>query len=573
MYKKTKWIGDNSMFTDHKDNKQIVAELINRNKPTYIRNREKKHRDRIANVLNRNIRPKSRSYKENQLYKKYLNLWEQTNEKLSSVNEEKIDSSQLYLSILNDISEFKNQNNIDTDTELNNNNVIKTLKDIFNQVQQRTYQNFTLKRATQQAKLFTREVMSKMSQVFVTEKTDGYHSLWIVVKDINETHHVFMYYKNDLIKLSNSPFIMNNTFILKNNMMIIEGEFVEHKNTFHAFDFILGFNFNRVYKQSFKNRLQQLKDNIRLFSSIDVPTEYTLKTFILLNMNQSTQPVLPSRNDAWVDSDYKDVLSILGVETLNFEGLMIYPNDNTEYSRTTIFKWKPIKHQTIDFLAKRLNNDDENVYTYILFSTGTKREFTGVDNRFFEISNFNDDVIPVRFNIWDTDSKTNKYGIFKTKHDDLDNKIVELRLVNHMGNYIPPLGEIPKWEFVQVREDRQQLLDSRTYFGNFYTVAQSIWNYYQNPITVSEILTNMSLIDGNEDLKYTEDDEKKNTLLFKIHSQMLKRYVVDMINKKQCYQCKEEIGVPFKTYVKNGNDFKRLIFCSLECMDECDKFD
>ena len=562
--------------------------IVNLKKTDQQRQREQFERNRIKSVLSRKVvnNDQYKTYEslQHSLYMKYLKLWEASQQGTVQQVDEEVPNTpdeDVYNSILRDINDPDNlQNSSSADkTSFQDEDLINILKSLFNTIQNRQNQTFRLKSSTQQAKLLTRDVLQTLKQVFVTEKADGYHSLSILLRDDENKDHLFLFYKDNLTKITEHPVVLSDTNNLLERTIIVEGEYIEEKNTFHSFDYILGLYNKSIYDMRFKDRLFYLKDVLNTHFINRFPVSYKLKPFHLLNMNDHEEVLLSSFNEAWqTGKPMSDIQTSLGIDKKDFEGLVLYPDEKYSYSNTRIYKWKPLKHQTIDFMTKKTHTDPgTGLHVYTLFSTAPSRQFN-VDpeyKSFFTSVQLSGSSIPLKFNTWeDNNEKENHNGEFRTDDDTLDGKVVELRLEKGTtGNYIPSHGEHPDWRLVRIRDDRQRLIEEGNYFGNFYKVASSIWEYYENPVLIEDILKDTDVTFNMKSIKKNQVDR----LGIKLTNEVMKKYIQKLINKKrdemskmkQCPECDKGVKNDcYKTYIKTDKGFEKLCFCSIECFDK-----
>lgn len=561
--------------------------IVNLKKTDQQRQREQFERNRIKSVLSRKIvnKDQNKTYEslQHSLYMKYLKLWEVSQQGAVQQIDEDVPNTpdkDLYNSILRDINDPDNlqKSSSEDQTSFQDEDLINMLKSLFNTIQNRQNHAFRLKSSTQQAKLLSHDVLQTLKQVFVTEKTDGYHSLSILLRDDENKDHLFLFYKDNLVKMTEHPVVLTDTNNLLERVIIVEGEYIEEENTFHSFDYILGLYNKSIYDMRFKDRLFYLKDVLNTHFINRFPVSYKLKPFHLLNMNDHKEVLLSSFNEAWqTGKSMSDIRTSLGIDKKDFEGLVLYPDEKYSYSNTRIYKWKPLKHQTIDFMTKKTHTDLETgLHVYTLFSTVPSRQFN-VDPEYkslFTSTQLSGSSIPVKFNTWDNNDKENHNGEFKTDDDTLDGKVVELRLEKGTkGHYIPSDGEYPDWRLVRIRDDRQRLIEEGNYFGNFYKVASSIWEYYENPVLIEDILKDTDITFNMKSIKQNQVDR----LGIKFTNEVMKKYIQKLIKKKRdemskmkkCPECDKQVKNDcYKTYIKTDKGFEKLCFCSIECFDK-----
>jgi hypothetical protein len=186
---------------------------------------------------------------------------------------------------------------------------------------------------------------------------------------------------------------------------------------------------------------------------------------------------------------------------------LIFTEKNKSYDQTTCYNWKPVKHQTFDFLVMKpnegiLNNIEqlEGFTTYFLFctvSTNMVKQLKlnildGYSELFPDIDPMKSRNIPIQF--------SSMYFplsyVFYCKKPDLHEKIVELRIsANSISN-----GIYVNWRYVQTREDRMVI--HNTYYGNFYKTIVGVFTNYIDPFPLEV------LVKGYDDENYFASEKK-----------------------------------------------------------------
>jgi hypothetical protein len=177
---------------------------------------------------------------------------------------------------------------------------------------------------------------------------------------------------------------------------------------------------------------------------------------------------------------------------------MILSSSDGSYSKTTHYKWKPSENLTIDFVAKECPKqllgkapyiNRPNHKLYLLFNGAKYAVFKGFGMEFlphyrelFPKHSKNPggrdsrDYFPVHF-APSIDPNAYLYHVPNTYKGSLDNKIVELKRNTETDN----------WELLKIREERQELLEAGTYFGNDIHTAEVTYSDILNPITYAEL--------------------------------------------------------------------------------------
>jgi hypothetical protein len=190
-----------------------------------------------------------------------------------------------------------------------------------------------------------------------------------------------------------------------------------------------------------------------------------------------------------LEASYKSVL----------EAKYDYPTDgliisepHASYTKTHNYKWKPLSHNTIDFLAIKCPRkligvqpfiDKPNMTLYLLFVgiSHNMREKMGLalvrsyNDMFQEPSagyypvQFSPSADPLAYLYWHNDD-----SLEQSSHDfaNLDRKIIELS------------RESCDWRFHRVREDRKM---EANYYGNDYRTAELTFNNYIDIFTEEDL--------------------------------------------------------------------------------------
>ena len=166
---------------------------------------------------------------------------------------------------------------------------------------------------------------------------------------------------------------------------------------------------------------------------------------------------------------------------------------NSNYTNMVGYKWKPIEHMTIDFFVCKLPANlysnipynklklKQNEAIYILFSGISISDYNKFQlsymidyKKIVDEKYLNGSLFPIQF----TTSDTIYNYIYTGTEQDLNNRICEFGYDKDNN----------KWKFKKIRSDRDVELERGGYFGNYYTIAEHIWNNINNPLTL-EMLT------------------------------------------------------------------------------------
>jgi hypothetical protein len=170
------------------------------------------------------------------------------------------------------------------------------------------------------------------------------------------------------------------------------------------------------------------------------------------------------------------------------DGLILTEANAPSYIKTKNYKWKPIENTTIDFLLRECPKENLGINPYIvkpkhklyILFVGINRcvrEFLGIPyvpfyKKLFYAIPHTQEYIPIQFA-----PSNNVYAHMFNYNGklDLDGKICEM---------IYDISS-SEWKLYKVREDKEALAQSNTYFGNNFSVAEGIWFSYFNPLTLN----------------------------------------------------------------------------------------
>ena len=158
------------------------------------------------------------------------------------------------------------------------------------------------------------------------------------------------------------------------------------------------------------------------------------------------------------------------------------------------YKWKPIEHMTIDFFVCKLPSNlysnipynnlklKQNEYIYILFSGISQSDYKKFKlsymldyKKIVDEKYLNGSMYPIQFTTSD-----NIYNyIYVGSEQDLNNRICEFGYDTDDN----------KWKFKKIRTDRDVELERGDYFGNYYKIAEHIWNNINNPLTFDMLIS------------------------------------------------------------------------------------
>lgn len=313
-------------------------------------------------------------------------------------------------------------------------------------------------------KQYFEKILPNIDQFYLTDKADGIRSIVIIKKS-----------KIIFLNSSNQNIIINEYCKIQDDY-ILECEMVNDK--YYAFDIIM-FNGENLTNESFHYRLKKLQE------CNDIIPHLKIKKFIKLNHDNYSIEIKDFYN--YINSDnYK-------LDNYNNDGL-IFTSNNDSYLKTNYYKWKPITHMSIDFLAKKCPknllgiepyNRIEGYELYLLFVGISMRNFRKMNLK--KIKNYKKiflnnqkDYFPIRFM---PSNNLNAYLFWSDCKEDLNGKIIELTIEKNM-----------KWKLLRIREDRNIDLTNKNYYGNDFKVAEIIWMNYHNPLTINNLCSSLKIL-------------------------------------------------------------------------------
>jgi len=177
------------------------------------------------------------------------------------------------------------------------------------------------------------------------------------------------------------------------------------------------------------------------------------------------------------------------------DGLIIV-GPNARYDSTVTHKWKELRNNTIDFMAKIAPKSVHHLYEhkkdfvlYFLFSSIQLKKLNeyGIKwcpgyKELFEAAGdtMSGSYVPIQFCPSDTPLAYVYYH--PAGSDPVDGKVVEMRCTGECD-----MGFPPNWEIVRIREDRAKEIATGNYFGNDFKFAELIWLNYIDPFPLEEL--------------------------------------------------------------------------------------
>jgi hypothetical protein len=302
-------------------------------------------------------------------------------------------------------------------------------------------------------KMYNDDIFPYISNFMITPKVDGMYTMIMIDADkchVINTNHSYL----DICQVSNV------------NLTIFDAEYVEINGEvkYYILDVIF-YKDEPVHKLPFPDRIRY----ISYITNID--NRFVRKPFIQLTDEYDTQ----------IRQMYNDLDS----HEYSTDGMIMISCDKP-YQSTLNLKWKTMRHMTIDFVSRKcpkqllgitpyINKPGQTLY--LLFSGIRSNDFKkmGISliknySKIFLDIQKRAEYFPIQFS-----PSSNPFAyLFWSKEPDLDNKIVELTYTN-------------KWELIRVRDDRIDDMVRKTYYGNYFKIAEHIWMNYFNPLLIDHM--------------------------------------------------------------------------------------
>ena len=301
-----------------------------------------------------------------------------------------------------------------------------------------------------------RLMYDQMVGFYMTDKAEGIRSLLIL--------------KDKKCCIVNSSLKVIDTVVNEPDVYILDGEYIKDINLFLAFDAI------HCADKPFNERI------IAINAAVDVISKYTpckAKKFYKIEKLDD------------IKSHYDSIMSAKA--DYGNDGI-IFTSCDKNYKETKNLKWKPVEHNTIDFLVKKLpeKHISEGKYyerpgfdIYLLFVGITRQQYDQNHIQLcigykdiFDMSQFTT-YMPIHFAVFNS-PYAYIYYYPTTNSEPIDGKIIELFADNIDGL-------VPTWRLINIREDRDIDLSGGNYFGNNYNVAESVWLNYMDPFPETEL--------------------------------------------------------------------------------------
>lgn len=381
------------------------------------------------------------------------------------------------------------------------------------------------------SEMYYKHIKPQITSYYITDKIDGQRCIIIFnqyndllnIKLITNKIYQISEYNDELNNIKNYT-ILDSEFIIPENLKNSDSNELSKNDVYlYIFD-IIALNNNSTSYIPFENRLELLNDG---FNKIKNLLQVKCKEFIKLSDNYKNE-LSDFYNKKNNNKNYK-IDGLIFTPSSNVNNKNYKYKINSNYNNMIGYKWKPIEEVTIDFYIKLLPknlyahkpyNDiklSNNEYIYILFSGISKHDFDKLNLSY--ISNYkklipeefhNKSYFPIQFS---TSDNPNNY-IFISSNNDLDNLIGEFSYINN------------KWTLKKIRLDRTIELKRGEYFGNYFKIAELIWNNIKNPLTFDMLLK-------DDDNNYFLIDDNQMYKSLRSYNSFVKSYLLETITNSQ----------------------------------------
>lgn len=305
---------------------------------------------------------------------------------------------------------------------------------------------------------------------YITDKADGVRAIGMVDKSHG-------YIITDILRIYERSTPENMDMIT-----IVDGEYYEQTKTLYVFDVIVINNVN-ISQYGFDLRIEKLEDAVRAITAAGIMAESKPYIRISDNIQDSVMSIYNRKRPYEIDG-------------------LIFVKPGSSYIQTKTYKWKEVKNNTIDFLVKKAPIQvlgqqpyiTKTGYTLYFLFVGISRNmyqnlgihlcagynyiFTQTDSIYFPIQ-FCPSNAPLAYLYYHPNTNTMP----------IDNAIVEFTCIDNCAG---TEGFLIKWEPIKIRTDRQKDLETKSYYGNDYKVAEINWMNYLDPLTIEQLWLNVS---------------------------------------------------------------------------------
>lgn len=328
--------------------------------------------------------------------------------------------------------------------------------------------------------LYIKSIAPNIQNFIITEKIDGVRSM-LIIYPAEGLCYVINNKNKDGFSIKNITYDTNGIFKhIKCVILDTEAVDIPIDNTYITNYYI--FDIIKYYVDSTDIGISLMPFNKRL-GYIDLITKHSNEILV------DGIKFLYSKHFKELTISYQDIRTFyvnMCKLPYDIDGVILI-SKNESYEKTMNYKWKP--NQTIDFVVKKCPNNilgispyitKENKTLYILFCGIREVEYKlyGIElfRSYYQMfpdvcynkpGQLNDNYIPIQFA-----PSANPYAyLFWSENNSLNNKVVELFYDK-------------EWQLYKVRSDRLNDLNRKTYYGNNFKVAETIWMNYRNPLTL-----------------------------------------------------------------------------------------
>jgi SAM-dependent methyltransferase len=304
-------------------------------------------------------------------------------------------------------------------------------------------------------KMYTDEISPNIDNFIITPKVDGMYTMIMI--DNGKVH----------ILNTNHSYLEGS--YKEKNITIFDAEYVDinGKPCYYILDVILYNNEPiNTYELPFQDRVKY----IDMISNMDA--RFIKKPFVRLTQQNYAKEI-------------RDMYNSLDSHEYGTDGIIMI-SCNKPYQTTLNLKWKTMKHMTVDFIAREcpkqllgitpyINQPGKTLY--LLFSGIRLTDFKKMRltlikhySKIFLNIQRHDEYFPIQFS-----PSSNPFAyLFWAQESNLDNKVVELTWNR-------------KWELIRIRDDRASDVARKTYYGNYFKIAEHIWMNYFNPLLIEHM--------------------------------------------------------------------------------------
>lgn len=345
----------------------------------------------------------------------------------------------------------------------------RLLKIVAKNITQKLFHNLTLKSLLPPVRSVSKEEYKQLfppENYHITIKADGVRALVAVTED--QECYIFA---DKLYKFGNAKTTNEQIYFTH----ICDSELITTKSNemnIYVFD-VMKIGGRNVDQEGFNSRINYINDVVADVNKF-VPT------FAKLFRKLCTNNLKEDFDDIYHNTSYP----------FEQDGIILIKSDQ-KYMQTLSYKFKEIKHQTVDLLCKQVGQCE-----YLLFSTMSKNEVqnthiiypAGYQKMFPKLNKWI--KMPVLFS---PSFSPNAYKLTLPKKSKwskiIDGKVIELR-INKITN--GPLD----WIITRIRDDRDREVESGTYFGNAMQTAESVLLSYLDPLSYEMLHEGVSADDN-----------------------------------------------------------------------------